>query len=804
MLLQCVSKFKNINLKKGVEISFTQDKLRFDYFYRSNQCDALVVLMPAALSNRELVPKYSRWSWTDAFIAHGFDALAVSDPTLFLSEQILGGWCQGSKNHWALASIVDHVIELCEQKCYSRVIFQGSSLGGFCSIQACMLMASRDIDCEFFVENPQTNLFAYHWQRHKNELAKVSYHCSGLEEVAQDYVFRVNLFDTYQYFSQPKLKGVIVSKESDEHHHEKHVIPFLRLLGSDDSNQDVKLVLISLVEDDTGHTALNKNDFFMLFRQHCLSIEPALPADGFLRDLRKRFKLIVGGNLQQQKKQGFYARKDANPVPIDFPMKWRSYDSDRNLAVSLEKWTFLKAYWCSYFETKDPSILMQILLFMFDWYRYSQSAVVSKKLSFYDMAVGQRALHLGLFKSLIKYAQITPEMNDKFNALAYMHLKHLSDEDNITQGNHAIYQALGFYSLASAFNEAKYVDLSKALLTNLIANAFDENFVSTENSPYYHEYNIGLINKIPKDIVLYDGVSIEKIISNASEILPWFTGSDKKYYLIGATEGQGKFSRLQNADLDFEAFNHRWMLKDLNDSGYQILKGVSSEERKNNIEIVFYGPNNSYTHAHADHLSFLFYLNDSPILIDSGKYTYNHGEWRDYFTSDKAHNTLGYQEQPCRAKDTLLGEKGSYLEKTQYFADCFTFKGCVEKLGLRHTRKLSWDVNNFELIIEDFLVDKDKSSSAYELRFHFAEDVELKKDDNTYSIKVLRGGRVIAILEVDPSKVQDINIVIGQTEPEIQGWVSYSYHSKQIAPVLLLRIEDIDGPVFSKFKFKRF
>lgn len=52
------------------------------------------------------------------------------------------------------------------------------------------------------------------------------------------------------------------------------------------------------------------------------------------------------------------------------------------------------------------------------------------------------------------------------------------------------------------------------------------------------------------------------------------------------------------------------------------------------------GATNSYTHDHADELSFDLW-NGGPIHIDSGKYSYNHGKWRNYFLGNSAHNTAG-------------------------------------------------------------------------------------------------------------------------------------------------------------------
>jgi hypothetical protein len=45
-------------------------------------------------------------------------------------------------------------------------------------------------------------------------------------------------------------------------------------------------------------------------------------------------------------------------------------------------------------------------------------------------------------------------------------------------------------------------------------------------------------------------------------------------------------------------------------------------------------------HAHADLFSFELWLGGEPFVVDSGVFTYEAGEWRDYFRSTRAHNTV--------------------------------------------------------------------------------------------------------------------------------------------------------------------
>lgn len=45
-------------------------------------------------------------------------------------------------------------------------------------------------------------------------------------------------------------------------------------------------------------------------------------------------------------------------------------------------------------------------------------------------------------------------------------------------------------------------------------------------------------------------------------------------------------------------------------------------------------------HAHADTLSYEYHADGRPMVVDSGVFEYRRGEWRDFFRSTRAHNTL--------------------------------------------------------------------------------------------------------------------------------------------------------------------
>jgi hypothetical protein len=102
------------------------------------------------------LPRFQRWKWARSFPGH---VLLVSDPTLYLADEIGLGWYVGpaaSNWHRTLARLVSRVAaELGVGP--DRIVYYGSSSGGFAAIAtACWSRAAGAIAI-----NPQTDVLRY-------------------------------------------------------------------------------------------------------------------------------------------------------------------------------------------------------------------------------------------------------------------------------------------------------------------------------------------------------------------------------------------------------------------------------------------------------------------------------------------------------------------------------------------------------------------------------------------------------------------------------------------------------------------
>ena len=190
----------------GLKVNYKD--VPFDFVIRlSSKNKNLICTSPGAhqrnrkTSKGKLItpPFIDRWSWfkyfDESYIAH-------SDPMLTMDDELVLGWCVGTKDHWYLetiAKIIDY-IAINHQIRHDNILFYGTSNGGFVS----MVLATFFKGSSCLVNNSQFSAFNYKWQMNRNLFStlKKKYKGVGASE-NRDYVdkiYRNN--DLYQMLSE--------------------------------------------------------------------------------------------------------------------------------------------------------------------------------------------------------------------------------------------------------------------------------------------------------------------------------------------------------------------------------------------------------------------------------------------------------------------------------------------------------------------------------------------------------------------------------------------------------------------------
>lgn len=486
---------------------------------------------------------------------------------------------------------------------------------------------------------------------------------------------------------------------------------------------------------------------------------------------KEKYRLIISNGYNDLVKLGFKPRKDALPININ-SISWKH--DDRNIEFSLHAMRFLPPIWGELLSTGRQYFFEKCIRYLFDWYDQRNKGKISK-FYWYDMAVGIRAQHIAMIIELSEVFPLKDREKLLINKIAYEHVEKLSNPKLLGHGNHAVYQMIGLKVLLLAIgdvNDKKHSYCNK-VIKDLLDSSFDDNFVNTENSPFYHGYNLSILSSIPVAAFPELASRISDVLHKGRIVKKWLTSPKGNYYTIGDTEGKGEI--LTSADLiedeneDASGFIH----KDFQSSGYQIVRTHPNIKSAEASFIVFHATNKSKIHSHCDHLSFLFFHKGVEVFIDPGKYTYENNELRKHIISDRAHNTFGLVGNTFYPEDMALSETALHdltFDKTtlKYY-----LQGQAQRGSFTFHRSIEYAPDSL-LIITDEVKGVGSSDYEKEIRLNFGSEIELKLDGSEI-VGMLNNAKILKVKF--NKKATTIKFFKGDYEQSL-GWVSPSYNNK--------------------------
>ena len=192
-------------------------------------------------------------------------------------------------------------------------------------------------------------------------------------------------------------------------------------------------------------------------------------------------------------------------------------------------------------------------------------------------------------------------------------------------------------------------------------------------------------------------------------------------------------------------------------------------------------------HGHADSLAFTLRAGGIDVLIDPGTYDYfRYPDWRDYFRSTRAHNTIAIdgQEQSVPAGPFMWGARArSWCTAWAPRPDGGRVEGVHDGYvrlddPVQHVRALDLDGSHGVLTITDRL--HMAGDHRVELFFHFSEDAQVRLDGSAIEATGPFGS---LRLEADPRLRP--TLLQGSTTPP-GGWVSRGYHRREPSTTVIL------------------
>ncbi len=270
--------------------------------------------------------------------------------------------------------------------------------------------------------------------------------------------------------------------------------------------------------------------------------------------------------------------------------------------------------------------------------------------------------------------------------------------------------------------------------------------------------------------------SITSAFARGRQFLNHFSNSPEDIPAIGDADNGYALSPFLR--ISWEKTLEEKSVHSIDKSGYTLICGQTPYLFKCLFDHAPLGMPPSFGHGHADALSLTLQVGTENILIDSGTYTYTgEAQWRQYFRSTKAHNTIvvdhqdqAYQETAFMWSNPFQCQLIHYEKKSDGGLRLLAKHNGYQHLdNIIHWRGLVYYPAGSFLIWDHIT---GKGNHHIELNWHCSID-PFVAGKNKY---VLKGQLLPIMLSIEGS--QSIQWIKGQTVPII-GWHSPLYGHKR-------------------------
>jgi len=349
----------------------------------------------------------------------------------------------------------------------------------------------------------------------------------------------------------------------------------------------------------------------------------------------------------------FRPRHNADAVSLPNPMDWRgeAYGADRNMRMLIQGFGMLRGLVGAFDDYADKAEIAEYFMGFFrDWLAahegeapVMQESRMPSDYSRYDMAVGFRAATLAFFLSRARFFGIALSDGDHaaLGALTDWHIAYLTNENNISDNNHGIYELHGLMALAKAAatpDNPRDAEAQFALrqMEKLIRSQFDDHGIHKEHSPSYHFMATDKFDEAVSSGWYAGSEVIPARILQAKAQFAWLLDPAGKHICVGDSAGRRPGFPLAPRGGEKTGL----IVPPTSASGYFIARSCENTPLAEASMACLFGAYHSKTHKHRDCLSLEWFDKGKKIICDSGKYGYFSDKYRMYFLSARAHNSV--------------------------------------------------------------------------------------------------------------------------------------------------------------------
>jgi hypothetical protein len=333
-------------------------------------------------------------------------------------------------------------------------------------------------------------------------------------------------------------------------------------------------------------------------------------------------------------------------------------------------------------------------------------------------------------------------------------------------GNHTIAECAALIYAGVIFPEFKQAEQWRTVGKNFLGQEASRQFLAdgggVEQAFGYHLLVTDLCHLVVKLLDFYqqEDKELTRLVESGCRFLGELFDPEGNLPHVGDYDGGYALSPFLR--ISYYSSNKQGLIT-FPESGYSLIK-----EMTNGIAVLFdHGPLGmapNYGHGHSDCLSVLLKHGSEKIFVDVGTYSYTgHPEWRKYFRSAAAHNTVcvdgldqSKQLSAFMWKDNFIVSEVKVLRHEQVMAVIASHDNYAD-IGVRHWRAVISD-NEGQLLIWDRLENiAGSQSGAHELDlwWHFGGELT-QLDDKRFTIGkrlslVITGANAVTLYHGDES-----------------------------------------------------
>jgi hypothetical protein len=448
----------------------------------------------------------------------------------------------------------------------------------------------------------------------------------------------------------------------------------------------------------------------------------------------------------------------------------------------------------------------------------------TERMAWYDMAVGQRLQRMSYLADVLIRDETTDngKVQLLFQSIVFHHELLSRDSFFVSHNNHGFYQAIGQLASAHRFRMIPGFDRYISKATNRLAEMLEKSFFATgphkEHSPTYHSMVLGSALGA-RDAGLVSDPQVLDRLAKAEKALGWMIQPDNTLVPFGDSTPKPRLY-LEDQLVLFQDHGLKQLLRgdqfssavpqglvSYEDAGYVFARravSVTGEAELTNAYFAQSAGFHSRVHKHADHLNFVWYDRGASIFTDPARYGYvgktqlgdelsEQGFYysdpkRIYVERTRAHNCVEIDSQDHPRKKTK--PFGSALRHATEYDGLWATLSEVRFPGqIRHFRVLCCRPSHFIVAI-DWLQDGNGTEHDFRQWFQLAPGWEAYRQGGQIVAKHAKLDLSLCGLALADGVAAEP--VSGQTEPELQGWISDDHLS--LVPATSLHWEALATP----------